>query len=334
MPEVRGLRALAVATAAATYVLIVAGAIVRVTGSGLGCGDHWPLCNGYLIPIFDLPTLIEWSHRLAAALVAVLLAATTALALWKYRSAKTVTALLLAACGLLAAQIVLGAATVKMELSPAIVAAHLGVALAIFACVLAAAALAVRGNAAPSVSRDRLPAVLVTMSLSIYALIITGAFLAASGAKAACPDWPLCRGAILPVTAMESIHMLHRYTAAAVGALVLFAVVRVMVAPVEAALRWAAGTLLALFAAQVGVGALNVLLAFPAALNGLHIALASAVWGISVVLAVLVLQSRRRADSGEASVSSAEPLSRAEASGERLHAKRVGCVVRADRREG
>src|SRR5947208_943505 len=54
--------------ATCTYLLIVLGAIVRITGSGLGCGEHWPLCNGRLLPLLDLPTLIEYGHRLAPGL--------------------------------------------------------------------------------------------------------------------------------------------------------------------------------------------------------------------------------------------------------------------------
>jgi len=64
---------LAWTAAAATYVLIVLGAVVRITGSGMGCGDHWPLCNGHLLPpLHDIGTMIEWSHRLVAALVSAL----------------------------------------------------------------------------------------------------------------------------------------------------------------------------------------------------------------------------------------------------------------------
>src|SRR5437870_13884854 len=75
---------LAWAAAACTYLLIVLGAIVRITGSGMGCGDHWPLCNGRLLPPLDLPTLIEYAHRLAAALVTILVAATAGYA-WVLR---------------------------------------------------------------------------------------------------------------------------------------------------------------------------------------------------------------------------------------------------------
>jgi len=66
----RRLRWLAWAAAIATYLLIVLGAVVRITGSGLGCGNDWPVCHGRLFPSFDdLTTLIEWNHRLVAAIV-------------------------------------------------------------------------------------------------------------------------------------------------------------------------------------------------------------------------------------------------------------------------
>src|SRR6267143_1771601 len=63
---------LAWAAAVCTYLLIVLGAVVRITGSGLGCGEHWPLCNGHLFPpLDDIGTVIEWSRRLVAALVTI-----------------------------------------------------------------------------------------------------------------------------------------------------------------------------------------------------------------------------------------------------------------------
>ena len=65
---------LALITTGLTYALIVFGGIVRITGSGMGCGDDWPRCNGSFIPpINDITTLIEWGHRLAAALIGFLI---------------------------------------------------------------------------------------------------------------------------------------------------------------------------------------------------------------------------------------------------------------------
>src|SRR2546429_10021619 len=81
----RRFKRLAWLAATCTYLLIILGAIVRITGSGLGCGEHWPLCNGRLLPPLDVPTLIEYGHRLAAAAVSVLVAALAAYARWVRR---------------------------------------------------------------------------------------------------------------------------------------------------------------------------------------------------------------------------------------------------------
>ena len=74
----RRFRRLAWTAAGCTYLLIILGAVVRITGSGMGCGEHWPLCNGRLLPPLDLPTLIEYAHRLVAAAVSALVLATAA----------------------------------------------------------------------------------------------------------------------------------------------------------------------------------------------------------------------------------------------------------------
>ncbi len=45
--------------------VVVWGALVRATGSGAGCGNHWPLCNGQVIPsFFSIHTVIEFTHRI------------------------------------------------------------------------------------------------------------------------------------------------------------------------------------------------------------------------------------------------------------------------------
>jgi len=55
--------------------VIVGGAYVRATGSGAGCGNHWPLCDGSILPRAPQPqTVIEFLHRVTSALALVLVA--------------------------------------------------------------------------------------------------------------------------------------------------------------------------------------------------------------------------------------------------------------------
>ena len=79
------LRRLATLTLVLAFGQVVFGAIVRITGSGLGCGDHWPKCLGHWLPPLDRPDLIiEVTHRwialaLSIAVVALLIVA------WRHR---------------------------------------------------------------------------------------------------------------------------------------------------------------------------------------------------------------------------------------------------------
>src|SRR5574337_582113 len=64
--------------------VILWGAYVRATGSGAGCGGHWPTCNGQAIPMApSVTTLIEYSHRLSSGLALILVAAMLA---WAFRA--------------------------------------------------------------------------------------------------------------------------------------------------------------------------------------------------------------------------------------------------------
>ena len=86
-----GYRRLALATLVATVVLTVIGGVVRVSGSGLGCGpggsglDGWPLCRGDVIPGLDLEMVIEYTHRVVAIAVGFAMLALAVLAWRRYR---------------------------------------------------------------------------------------------------------------------------------------------------------------------------------------------------------------------------------------------------------
>src|SRR5207253_4235843 len=102
-----GFRALTILTLSWTFVLVVVGVIVRVTGSGLGCPD-WPLCHGSPIPPLEPSAIIEYSHRLSAALSITLIAATAVVAWTRLRREPQIVALATLAAALVIAQSVLG----------------------------------------------------------------------------------------------------------------------------------------------------------------------------------------------------------------------------------
>src|SRR3954465_1048295 len=116
--------ALAVVTVISTYLLIVVGGIVRVTGSGLGCPD-WPTCHGQLVPPLETAAIIEYTHRLLGALVSPLILSTTVGAWLVRRPQGAVRLPALALPVLLVIQILLGAVVVKLELPTMVVLVHL-----------------------------------------------------------------------------------------------------------------------------------------------------------------------------------------------------------------
>lgn len=134
----KGLRILLGITALAIGLLTMWGALVRTTGSGLGCPD-WPLCHGRVIPPLEDPAAwIEWIHRLLAASATPLLALSAWIAWGKERRPDLYRPLLWA-LGLVFGQALLGGLTVILELPPTMVAVHLGLALSILALTLVAA---------------------------------------------------------------------------------------------------------------------------------------------------------------------------------------------------
>src|SRR5438876_2861954 len=142
-PMPKSFSRLAWSAAACTYLLIILGAIVRITGSGLGCGEDWPLCNGRLLPPLELHAIIEFAHRQLVVLVSALVSA-LAIYAWHLRrthrepaSAPDRTAFV--ALGLLALQVALGAVIGKLALPPLRGVLHLALAMLILATLIVAA---------------------------------------------------------------------------------------------------------------------------------------------------------------------------------------------------
>ena len=130
-----GFKWLSLASAASVYILIVLGGVVTSTGSQLACPD-WPLCNGQVIPTFTPPVVIEYTHRLWALVVTVLVIATAILAWKRYHWSNKVTKFATLTLILLWGQVILGMVTVDTGGLPAVVTLHLALATMVFASAL------------------------------------------------------------------------------------------------------------------------------------------------------------------------------------------------------
>ena len=131
----RTLRLVTYISVAATYVLIVIGGYVSASGSGLACPD-WPACNGELIPALTGHVLVEYTHRLFALLVSILITIVWVVVVSRYRHEKVIFTLSTASLVLLLGQVFLGMVTVRTELNAVVTAGHLGLASGVFALVL------------------------------------------------------------------------------------------------------------------------------------------------------------------------------------------------------
>ncbi len=310
---------LAAFAAAYTYALIVVGGVVRISGSGLGCGDEWPRCHGSWIPPMTVATVIEYTHRLLAAGVvfvvgAVLVRALQARARRGFTGPGGLVRPALLAAGLLVLQVVLGGVTVLMNLPGPVTMLHLGTAMALFATLLVAAvrggalggsALAAEAATDPAVSGSarRVFGMALGGAALAYLVVLMGALVAntqapvsgaPSAAALACQGFPLCNGQVLP-TGGGLVHI--QWTHRLLAYLLFFhargaAMVHSRRVP-AGALRTAGFVAVAFVAAQVVVAGAMIGLRLPPSLRGLHLLVGAGVWGALVVWTTLARRAAR-----------------------------------------
>lgn len=282
-----------------TVAVILWGAYVRATGSGAGCGAHWPLCNGEVLPrSAEAATLIEFSHRLTSG---VALLAVGVLLVWTFRACRPGHPARLGA-GLsmffMLTEAGVGAGLVLFEL----VADNASMARAMFMAVhllntfLLLGALALTAwwlaGGAGLLLRGRRPAV-AAMVAGCIGLLVAGA----SGAVAALGDtlFPSASiGEALRADLSTSSHLLIRlrvlHPVLAVGAAFGVAVFSARLSRGRSGFApRAARALTTLLAIQIGIGVVNVSLLAPVWLQLVHLAVADAIWIGFVLLGAEVL---------------------------------------------
>jgi heme o synthase len=310
----RRLRALSLTAALSLYLLIVLGAVVRVTGSGLGCPD-WPLCYGRLIPPFRADALIEYSHRWMAAIASILVVATAVVAWRVARKSGWVLGPSLLAVFALFLQVGLGGATVLLETPAPVVALHLGLALVVLGLQWVVVVTAAHQGPGAGDVRNVAPSPLSRLAGltlgAVFLLLVTGALVRATGASASCGGWPLCDGVVWPDHPLGRIQMAHRAMALVGGSLVFALTAHVWkTAWTDTAAR--ASSILATFlvGVQIVIGTLTVLQGLAPVLIGLHVATAAAVWSALVIAVASIATSQRPSEAAGEAVAPREPRRR------------------------
>lgn len=298
------------------------GAFVRATGSGAGCGSHWPDCNGRVVPrIEEAATLIEFTHRLTSGFALLLVVGMLVWARRAYPSGHRVRQGATASMVLMLVEAGLGAGLVLGELvadNPSLLravsmAAHLANTFLLLGALTLTAWWASGGRPL------RLRGQRVVAPL-LLAGIVGMLLLGVSGAVAALGDtlFParsLAHG--LRQDLSPTAHLLlrlrvfHPVIAVAVGAYLVVAGSVVAELRPGRTTRRLARALAVLFAVQLGAGVVNLLLLAPIPMQLLHLLLADAVWIALVLFAASALAAPSPAGSAPRSASAAPRTVRA-----------------------
>lgn len=282
-----GFRRLLIATAVATWALVVVGGIVRVSESGLGCPD-WPLCHGRFVPAGYKEPIVEFSHRAMAALSIVLLVSATVWAWRRYRRRRELVVPLTVAAALVPFQAVLGAIVVWLELPDRLVGVHFMVGMTMLGLTTYAAAVAVLKPRGMTSAFRRTALALGAVCLLLVSL---GASVVATDGMHACgEEWPACNGGVASGGRIAVLQVVHRST----GYLVLALALILLVLAVRARgprLLGAAPACIVLAQIAFGVG---IVLSGHASLGHdvfriLHVAGAATLWASAVAVATSAL---------------------------------------------
>ena len=295
--------------------VILWGAVVRATGSGAGCGDHWPLCQGVVIPNGrQIATLIEFAHRATSGVAVVLVLVLVFLGFRRFSSGHPVRRYAAAAVFFTLTEGLIGAALVvsgQVGNSASLMRVFiLSLHLVNTFLLLAALALSAKsaGKNAPSrqewtETRDHSSTPVVRMyiwyagSLGALAVAVTGTiaalgdtlFHATSLAQGLQWDFSGSPNALL------RLRIIHPAIAVVVGVFLLMLALRTIRSASSASAKRLAECLLALILLQFAFGLLNLLLLAPLWMQILHLLTADLVWIALVLLSAEMLGRSQQA---------------------------------------
>jgi len=275
-----------------TYLLITLGGIVCVTDASQGCPD-WPACYGRIVPPLRLDSILEYTHRLLAALAGLVIGA-SAIVSWKSRAGRWVRWPLALAVLFLAAVVVFGALAVLRGLGPGLAALDLGSALLVLALVLTATVAAVAQHGNPAFPRrlsfdSGLARLALWTVAAAWVVLVSGVLVAEPGSAVRCLGWPLFDGRLALTGARGWGEGLRLIAGGLAGVLVIATVVRAwQVAGQPGAVRRLAVAVGLAFGIEMAVGLLIVVSEHTVWLYTIYATTAATLWALLVVLSSYV----------------------------------------------
>ena len=285
--------------------LVIAwGAFVRLSYSGAGCGSHWPLCNGELLPnLANMETAVEFTHRISSGLVLPFTIALVVLAVRRFGSKHPSTISSWLALGFTCISAIVGMLLVRFEwvgLDDSIartvtLAAHLINTMLLLGALTASIWYGSgRPRAEISGSTGWLTAV---GSLAIL-------FVGVSGAVTSLGDTIFPRDNSLQVVSeglsttghfLLRLRIWHPFIALTAALILLLAVVVLSEICTQDEVRKRGRLLMTLVASQLALGLISVLLKAPTLLAILHLMLADALWIVALTVWLAAIESPKRA---------------------------------------
>lgn len=298
------------ATLAYTLFVVLFGAWVRITGSGAGCGQHWPTCHGQIVPRSpELETIIEFTHRATSGLYGLLVIGLLVWAIRRFPRGHLVRLGAWLTLIFTITEALVGAGLVKRGLVADDDSIERAVVMSLHlvntSFLTGALALTCWGAGRPSL-RGRLDwktqrgSALVLVG-ALVGLVIVGM----SGAITALGDtlYPVGEGSITDTLAaaqsssahfLQRMRSLHPLLAIGIGAVVLIIANRLAGRTNATAEQRRWGNLVAIgVLAQVGAGALNIMLSAPGWMQIVHLMLGTALWVAVVLLTASVLERQQ-----------------------------------------
>ncbi|MGG0645237.1 heme A synthase [Sporosarcina gallistercoris] len=290
----------AVAATIGMLLIMLGGALVTKTDSGMGCGRHWPGCNGQLIPDeITAEVLIEFSHRVVTGAVGILI---VILSVWSWKAighVRETKFLSIMAVFFLILQALIGAAQVKWGQGDFILALHFGISLISFAAVLLLTLLIFEVDKKFDADKIQVGSKLKfhTIGVTVYSYIViyTGALVRHTESSLACADWPLCRNDQfeLPSNLNEWVQMGHRTAAALIVIWLVYIAFHVLRNYREQkVLVWGWSLAMVLVLAQATTGMLSIFTRLNLTIALLHSLFVTLLFGLLTYMILLLSRVR------------------------------------------